>query len=218
MNTRTARWRKPRKRTRGISRSLELWEAAQQLIPGGSQLLSRRPQLFAFGVSPIFAEKAKGAYFWDVDGNRYLDMSMSVGAVLLGYCDSDVDAAFNRQQRKSTIFSLVPPVELEAARLLTQVIPCAEMVRFGKSGGEANAVAVRIARAYTGRSKVAFCGYHGWHDWYIAANLGNSKCLDSYLLPGVEARGIPAELRDTAIPFEYNNIDSWRTTAGAWRA
>jgi glutamate-1-semialdehyde 2,1-aminomutase len=194
-----------------IDRSLALWQEAQKLIPGGSQLLSRRPQLFAFGVSPIFAEKSEGAYFWDVDGNRYLDMTMSVGAVLLGYCDPDADKAFDGQQRKGTIFPLVPPVEVETARLLTEVVPCAEMVRFGKSGGEANAVAVRIARAYTGRTKVAFCGYHGWHDWYIAANLDHSRCLDSHLLPGVEARGVPPELRGTAVPFEYNNIDSLKT-------
>jgi glutamate-1-semialdehyde 2,1-aminomutase len=217
MSTKPATSSIQRKRSRSISRSLELWEEAQQLIPGGSQLLSRRPQLFAFGVSPIFAEKAKGAYFWDVDGNRYLDLSMSVGAVLLGYCDPDVEAAFDRQQEKSTIFSLIPPVEIEAARLLTEVIPCAEMVRFGKSGGEANAVAVRIARAFTGRTKVAFCGYHGWHDWYIAANLDNSKWLDSYLLPGVEARGIPAELRNTAIPFQYNDIDSLKQVLENYR-
>ena len=193
---------------RSIQRSQALWEEAQRLIPGGCQLLSRRPQLFAFGESPIFAEKSKGAYFWDVDGNRYLDMTMSVGAVLLGYCDPDVDKAFDRQRRKGTIVSVIPPAEIEAARLLTEVIPCAEMVRFGKSGGEANAVAVRIARAYTGRTKVAFCGYHGWHDWYIAANLDDPGCLDSFLLPGVEARGVPPELRGTAVPFEYNSIDS----------
>jgi glutamate-1-semialdehyde 2,1-aminomutase len=210
MSAHLAPSRARRKRAPSIERSLALWKEAQTLIPGGSQLLSRRPQLFAFGVSPIFAEKAKGAYFWDVDGNRYLDMTMSVGAVLLGYCDPDVDRAFDRQRRKSTIFSLIPPVEIEAARLLTQVIPCAEMVRFGKSGGEANAVAVRIARAYTGKGKVAFCGYHGWHDWYISANLGDSRSLESYLMPGVNAHGVPAELRGTVIPFEYNNIDSLR--------
>jgi glutamate-1-semialdehyde 2,1-aminomutase len=173
--------------------------------------------MFAYGVSPIFAEKAEGAWFWDVDGNRWLDMTMSVGAVLLGDCDPDVDRAFEEQRQRSTIFSLIPPVEVEMARLLTETIPCAEMVRFGKSGGEANAVAVRIARAFTGRSKVAFCGYHGWLDWYIAANLGDSKCLDSYLLPGVEARGIPPGLTGTAIPFEYNKASSLKQVLEANR-
>lgn len=193
---------------KSIKRSLELWAQAKELIPGGCQLISRRPQMFALGVSPIFAERAQGAYFWDVDGNQYLDMTMSVGAVLLGYCDSDVEGAVDEQQRKSTIFSILHPVEIEMAKLLTEVIPCGEMVRFGKSGGEANAVAVRIARAFTGRDKVAFCGYHGWHDWYLSANLSNSASLDSHLLPGVNARGVPKALLGTNLPFEYNNIDS----------
>lgn len=193
---------------KSIKRSLELWAEAEKLIPGGSQLISRRPQMFAFGVTPIFAERAEGAYFWDVDGNRYLDMTMSVGAVLLGYCDSDVEKAVDEQQRKSTIFSILHPVEIEMAKLLTEIIPCGEMVRFGKSGGEANAVAVRIARAFTGRDKVAFCGYHGWHDWYLSANLAGPTSLDSHLLPGVNARGIPKVLLGTSLPFEYNNIDS----------
>jgi glutamate-1-semialdehyde 2,1-aminomutase len=164
--------------------------------------------MFAFGVTPIFADRAEGAYFWDVDGNRYLDMGMSVGAILLGYGDPDVEKAVGEQQRKSTIFSILHPVEVEMARLLTEVIPCAEMVRFGKSGGEANAVAVRIARAFTGRDKVAFCGYHGWHDWYLSANLADPTSLEAHLLPGVNARGVPKALRGTTLPFQYNNINS----------
>lgn len=190
-----------------IKRSLELWKEAQYLMPGGTQLMGRRPQLFAFGVTPILAERAEGAYFWDVDGNRYLDTSMSLGAVLLGYCDPDVENAVDEQQKKGTIFPILHPVEIEMARLVTEVVPCAEMVRFGKSGGEANAVVVRIARAFTGRDKVAFCGYHGWHDWYISANLADPRSLESHLLPGVDARGIPRALLGTSIPFEYNNID-----------
>jgi glutamate-1-semialdehyde 2,1-aminomutase len=164
--------------------------------------------MFAFGVSPIFAQKASGAYFWDIDGNKYLDTQMSVGAVLLGYSDPDVDQAFREQQEMGTIFSLLHPVEVELAKLLVEVIPCAEMVRFGKSGGEANTVAVRIARAFTGRDKVAFCGYHGWHDWYLAANLADPTFLEKYLMPDVEPRGIPRVLTGTALPFDYNDIDS----------
>jgi glutamate-1-semialdehyde 2,1-aminomutase len=190
-----------------IKRSLELWEEAQYLMPGGTQLLGRRPQLYAFGVTPILAERAEGAYFWDVDGNRYLDTSMSLGAVLLGYCDPEVENAVDEQRKKGTIFPILHPVEIEMARLVTEVVPCAEMVRFGKSGGEADAVAVRIARGFTGRDKVAFCGYHGWHDWYISANLADPRSLESHLLPGVDARGIPKALLGTSIPFEYNNID-----------
>ncbi|MBM3726169.1 MAG: aminotransferase class III-fold pyridoxal phosphate-dependent enzyme [Acidobacteria bacterium] len=191
-----------------ISNSLALWAEAQRLIPGGCQLLSRRPQLFALGESPIFASRAEGPWFWDVDGNRYLDTTMAVGAVLLGYLDPAVESAVDEQRRAGTIFSVIPPVEVDLARTLTRIIPCADMVRFGKSGGEANAVAVRIARAFTRRDRIAFCGYHGWHDWYMAANLNPDSPLDSHLLPDIGAPGIPQALRGTALPFTYNDIDS----------
>ena len=189
-------------------RSRALWKRAYELIPGGTQLLSRRPSLFAPGVGPMVATRASGATFWDVDGNPYIDMTMSVGAVILGYADSDVDDAVRRQLAAGTIFPVLHEVEIELAELLTQTIPCAEMVRFGKSGGEADAVAVRIARGVTGRDKVAFCGYHGWHDWYLAANLGRPDALDGHLVPSVPTTGVPRALAGTALPFEYNNLGS----------
>ncbi len=191
-----------------VRKSLEMFKEAETLIPGGSQLLSRRPIRFAYGVSPIFAERAKGAYFWDIDGNKYLDMTMAVNTLILGYCDPDVDKAVMEQLKKSTIFSILHPVEVELAQEIVKIIPCAEMVRFGKSGGEADAVAIRIARGFTERDKVVFCGYHGWHDWYIAANLESADALNKHLLPDMPTKGIPKCLKGTAIPFEYNNLSS----------
>ena len=191
-----------------IEKSLEMFKKAEKLTPGGTQLLSRLPRMCAYGVSPIFAEKAKGAYFWDIDGNEYIDMIMSVDAVILGYCDPDVDKAAIEQIEKSTVFSVLHPVEVELAEEIIKVVPCAEMVRFGKSGGESDAVAIRIARGFTGRDKVAFCGYHGWHDWYIAANLESPDNLNKQLLPNVPSKGVPKCLSGTAIPFEYNNLSS----------
>ncbi len=191
-----------------VIKSLEMFKKAERLIPGGTQLLSRRPGQFAYGVSPIFAERAKGAYFWDIDGNEYVDMVMSVDAVILGYCDPDIDKAAIGQIKKSTIFSILHPIEIELAEEIIRAIPCAEMVRFGKSGGEADAVAIRIARGFTDRDKVVFCGYHGWHDWYIAANLESPDALNRHLLPDVPTRGVPKSLSGTAIPFEYNSLSS----------
>ena len=191
-----------------IEKSLEMFKKAEKLIPGGTQLLSRRPRMCAYGVSPIFADKAKGAYFWDVDGNEYIDMTMSVDAVILGYCDPDIDKAAIEQIKKSTVFSVLHPVEVELVEEITKVVPCAQMVRLGKSGGESDVVAIRIARGFTGRDKVVFCGYHGWHDWYIAANLESPDNLNKQLLPNVPTKGVPKCLRGTAIPFEYNNLSS----------
>jgi len=195
-----------------VRKSLDLFRRAERLIPGGTQLLSRRPVRFAHGVSPIFAQKAKGARFWDIDGNEYIDMTMGINSAILGYCDPDVDRAVMEQIKKGTIFSILHPVEVELAEELVQVIPCAQMVRFGKSGGEADAVAVRIARGFTGRDKVLFCGYHGWHDWYLAANLESPDTLNKHLMPDVPTTGVPRCLRGTAVPFEYNNLSSLKET------
>ena len=194
-----------------VDKSRVLFEEACRFLPGGPQLLSRRPSRFAEGVAPIFAERAEGARFWDIDGNEFIDTTMSVGACLLGYADPDVDGAVRAQIERGTIFSVLHPVEVELAKLLVDTIPCAEMARFGKSGGEADAVAVRIARGFTGRDRVAFCGYHGWHDWYLAANLDVPDNLDEHLLPGVPAAGVPRALAGTSIPFKYGDIDALRT-------
>src|SRR5690242_1562240 len=186
-----------------VPRSQELYCRALELIPGGTQLVSRRPTRYASGVSPAFARRAKGARFWDVDGNEYIDWVSGIGAIILGYADPVVDQAVCEQIRSGNCFSVNHELEVELAEDLVRTIPCAEMVRYTKCGGEACAVAVRIARGATGRDKVLFCGYHGWHDWYLAANLSEEANLNSHLFPGIEPVGVPRALAGTAVPFAY---------------
>lgn len=186
-----------------IDHSLRLYERACQLIPGGTQLVSRRPSRYAAGISPIYAEHASGARFTDIDGNEYIDWVSGIGAIILGYADPVVDAAVRQQMSHGTIYSINHRLEVELAEELTAAIPCAEMVRYAKGGGEACTIAVRIARGLTGRDKVLFCGYHGWHDWYLAANLDADAALDEHLFSGIEPTGVPQGLAGTAIPFPY---------------
>ncbi len=192
--------------TTRVPRSMALYERAMQLIPGATQLVSRRPQRAAYGVSPIYAQRARGARFWDVDGFEYIDWMSGIGSILLGYADPVVDEAVRDQMSRGTVFAVNHELELELAEELCRSIPCAEMVRYAKCGGEACAIAVRIARGVTGRDKVLFCGYHGWHDWYLAANLSEGTSLDAHLFPGIEAIGVPAALAGTALPFAYGDI------------
>ncbi|HMC64065.1 MAG TPA: aminotransferase class III-fold pyridoxal phosphate-dependent enzyme, partial [Gemmataceae bacterium] len=191
-----------------ICGSLGLYRRALQLIPGATQLVSRRPTRFAYGVSPIYAERAKGARFWDVDGNEYIDWVSGIGAIILGYADPVVDEAVRQQIATGTIYSINHELEIELAEELTKAIPCAEMVRYSKCGGEACAIAVRIARGVTGRDKILFCGYHGWHDWYLAANLSAEANLNAHLFPGIEPIGVPKALEGTAIPFPYGDLNA----------
>lgn len=191
-----------------LKKSLALQEHAKGRIPGLSQLLSKRPDLYSYGVWPGYFSKAKGDEVWDLDGNRYIDMSIGgIGANVLGYADPDVDQAVKDAIEKGTSASLNCPEEVELADLLCELHPWAEKVRFARTGGEAMAVAVRIARAFTGRDKIAFCGYHGWHDWYLAANLGTGNALGEHLLPGLEPAGVPKVLMGTALPFRYNQLE-----------
>jgi len=192
----------------GVRKSMELYQRALQIIPGGTQLISRRPTRFACGVSPVYATRAKGARIWDVDGNEFIDWVSGIGAIILGYCDEVVDDAVREQLQSGTIYSISHPVEVELAEELIELIPCAEMVRFAKGGGEACAIAIRIARGATGRDKVLFCGYHGWHDWYLAANLAAEASLDAHLFPGIDPIGVPKCLQGTAIPFPYGDLDA----------
>lgn len=188
-----------------VNRSLQLYDRACGLIPGGTQLVSRRPSRYAAGVSPVYAEHASGARFTDIDGNEYIDWVSGIGAIILGYADPVVDAAVRQQISHGTIYSVNHRLEVELAEALTAAVPCAEMVRYAKGGGEACAIAVRIARGVTGRDKVLFCGYHGWHDWYLAANLDAEAALDAHLFSGIEPIGVPRALAGTAIPFPYGD-------------
>ncbi len=191
-----------------ISKSLKMQERAKNRIPGMTQLLSKRPDMFSLGVWPGYFSKAKGVEVWDLDGNRYIDMSIGgIGANVLGYADPDVDAAVRAAIDKGTSCSLNCPEEVELAELLCELHPWAEKVRFARTGGEAMAIAVRIARACTGRDKIAFCGYHGWHDWYLAANLGTENALGEHLIAGLSPAGVPRGLTGTALPFRYNHLE-----------
>ncbi|MEX0643242.1 MAG: aminotransferase class III-fold pyridoxal phosphate-dependent enzyme [Pirellulales bacterium] len=189
-----------------IPASLKLWQRAQELIPGGTQLVSRRPTRAAFGVSPIYASRARGARIWDVDGHEYVDWISGFGAIILGYADPIVDEAVARQIELGVGYSLNHELEIELAEELARRIPCAQMVRYCKGGGEACAIAVRIARGATGRDKVLVCGYHGWHDWYLAANLDAEIALDEHLFSGIEPIGVPRALAGTTIPFPYGDL------------
>ena len=197
------------------SKGAALYNAAKQLIPGGTQLLSKRPEMFLPGAWPSYYSKCKGIEVWDIDGNKYRDFTIAgVGACTLGYADSDVDKAVKDAIRRGNMCTLNVPEEIELAKLLCDIHPWAGMVRYARTGGEAMAIAVRIARAYTGKEKILFCGYHGWHDWYLSANLSEASTLDGQLLPGLEPIGIPRGLMNTAIPFYYNDIKSFKDLVG----
>lgn len=190
-----------------VERSNALYARAGELIPGGTQLISRRADQFANGVSPLYAHAAQGARFIDVDENEYIDWVNAVGAVILGHADPVVDAAVKAQIDRGSIYTLNSPLEIELAEELCITIPSAQMVRYTKGGGEACAVAARIARGTTGRDKILICGYHGWHDWYQAANFGVDPQSGEYPFAGIEPIGVPRGLAGTVIPFVYGDLD-----------
>ena len=185
----------------------KLWKRAKRVIPGGNMLLSKRPEMFLPEQWPAYFSKAKGCHVWDLDGREYIDMSiMGIGTNILGYGHSEVDEAVQKTIVDGNMSSFNCPQEVYLAEKLVEIHPWADMVRFARSGGEANAVSIRIARAASGRDKVAICGYHGWHDWYLAANLGDEKNLAGHLLPGLEPKGVPQNLHGSVLPFSYNNF------------
>jgi glutamate-1-semialdehyde 2,1-aminomutase len=188
----------------------KLYKRAKSLIPGGNMLLSKRPEMFLPDHWPSYFSKAKGCRVWDLDGNEFIDMSvMGIGTNILGYGHDEVDEAVRKTIADGNMSTLNCPEEVYLAEKLVEIHPWADMVKFARSGGEANAVAIRIARAAAGRKNVAICGYHGWHDWYLAANLndeGNAG-LDGHLLPGLSPNGVPSDLRGTVFPFHYNQFE-----------
>jgi glutamate-1-semialdehyde 2,1-aminomutase len=177
-----------------IDRSNKLYRRAQEIIPAGTQTFSKGVTQFVNGFAPKFLQRGKGAYTWDADGNRFLDYIMGCHPLILGYADDDVNAAVIEQLELGSTFSLANELELDVTELLIETIPCAEAARFGKNGADATTVAVRVARAVTGRDHLAYCGYHGWHDWYIANTDLNS--------------GIPEFNQQLAHSFTYNDLDS----------
>lgn len=186
----------------------DLYKKAKTLIPGGTMLLSKRPEMFLPEKWPSYYSKASGCYVWDLDGNKYTDVSiMGIGTNILGYGNKEVDEAVAEVVRKGNMSTFNCPEEVYLAEELIYMNPWADMVRFARSGGEANAIAVRIARAASGKDKVAVCGYHGWHDWYLSTNLGNEEGLSRHLLPGLDPAGVPKNLKGTVLPFLYNDFE-----------
>ena len=177
-----------------ISRSQALFARAEKLIPCGTQMLAKGPQQHTKGVAPIYIERGEGGHVWDVDGNQYIDLTMGMGPTLLGYAYPRIDNAIRDQLTRGINFTLLDKVELEVAELLTSIVPGAEQVRYCKSGADAVAAAVRLARAHTRRDKILCAGYHGWHDWYIGTTDRN--------------RGVPQAVRDLSAKFPYNDIDA----------
>lgn len=177
-----------------LDRSLALKAKAERLIPSCSQTFSKSPSQFVQGAAPVFLVRGQGSHVWDVDGNEYIDYAMALGPIILGHNEPAVTEAVIRQLRDGVTFSLPHPLEVELAQLLTDIIPCAQMVRFGKNGSDATSGAVRLARAATGRELIASCGYHGWQDWYIGTTTRN--------------RGVPKAVQTLTISFEYNHLES----------
>lgn len=176
--------------------SEQMLERALRTIPLGSQTFSKSRTQYPSGVSPFFLARGHGSRVWDVDGNEYIDFVSSLAAITLGYSDPDVDAAVARQLQDGVILSLPHPLEVQVAEQIVAMVPCAEMVRFGKNGSDATSGAIRVARAYTGRERVAVCGYHGWQDWFIGTTARNL--------------GVPAAVRELSHTFAYNDSESLR--------
>lgn len=177
-----------------FAKSEEFLKTALKLIPLGSQTFSKSITQLPLNVSPYFVSRAKGAYFWDIDNNKYLDFSNALASVTLGYCDPDIDFAVKKQIENGVTFSLPHTLEVDVSRMIIDAIPCAEQVRFAKNGTDATSGAVRLARAYTGRERIAVCGYHGWQDWYIGTTSMNL--------------GVPECVQNLSHTFKYNDISS----------
>ncbi len=190
-----------------MGKGQEFYKKAKTLIPGGTMLLSKRPEMFLPEHWPAYFSKAKGCIVWDLDGNAYKDLSiMGIGTNTLGYGHDEVDAAVMQTVKNGNMSTLNCPEEVWLAEKLIEINPWAAMVRFARSGGEANAIAIRIARAAAGKDNVAICGYHGWHDWYLSTN-HNGDGLSEHLLPGLSPKGVPQNLKNTVFPFHYNNFE-----------
>ncbi len=193
-------WRLKRFKNRQHVRKFTKSEAhlirAEHTIPLGSQTFSKSRTQYPVGISPLYIEKAKGCEVWDVDGNKYVDLVSSLASVTLGYGDSRVDSAVRKQLKRGVTFSLPGTLEAEVAEMICNIVPSAEMVRFGKNGTDATTAAVRLARAYTGKDRIGVCGYHGWQDWYIGSTTRN--------------KGVPRATSELTEVFKYNDLESLR--------
>jgi len=198
-----------------LGQGQKLWQRAKQIIPGGNMLLSKRSEMFLPELWPSYFSRAEGSRVWDLDGNEFIDMStMGVGTNVLGYQNQVVDESVIKVVKSGTMSTLNCPEEVYLAEELLAINPWAQMVKLARTGGEANAIAIRIARAASGKDKVAVCGYHGWHDWYLSANLNDDQSLDGHLLPGLEPKGVPRSLAGSIVTFPYNDLASLEEIVG----
>ena len=198
-----------KKNSPDIKKSITLWKKAKKLIPNGNMLLSKNPDIILSNKWPAYFTKAKGCYIWDLDGNKFIDFSyMGVGTNILGYANNEIDSEVKKAINHGNISTLNSPEEVYLADKLLSMHKWADKVKFARTGGEANAIAIRIARAASKNNKVAVCGYHGWHDWYLSANLKDPNSLNQLLLKGLKTKGVPKELKDSAFTFQYNDFES----------
>ena len=194
-----------------LNKGIKLWNKAKKIIPGGGMLLSKKPEMFAPDLWPTYFTKSNGCFIWDLDNKKFMDMSlMGVGTNILGYNHPEVNDAVLKTVNKGNLTTLNCPEEVFLASKLIELHPWADMAKFARTGGEANAIAIRIARASSGKDNVAICGYHGWSDWYLAANLKTNKNLSNHLFDGLNPKGVPKKLKNTIFPFEYNNFEQLR--------
>ncbi len=199
------------------NKGAELWKKAKAIIPGGNQLLSKRAERFLPEHWPSYYKKAKGVEVWDLDDRHYYDLSiMAIGSCVLGYANEAVNNAVKHAIDAGNMCTFNCYEEVELAEKLIELHPWAEMARFARTGGEACTIAVRIARAATGKDRIAFCGYHGWHDWYVSSNLADIHNLDQLLVPGLKPLGIPKALTNTTIPFRYGKLEELKAILGRY--
>ena len=194
-----------------MNKGQELLKKAKKIIPGGNQLLSKRSEMFLPGLWPTYYKKAKGCKVWDLNNKVYYDFAgMGVTSCVLGYSNEYINRALIKGLKSGSMCTLNAVEEVELAEELLNIHKWSGMAKFCKSGGEACMVAIRIARAYTNKNNIAFCGYHGWHDWYLATNMNGSKNLDKQLLPGLKAKGVSNSFKNSIKPFLYNDIASFK--------
>ena len=186
----------------------KMWIRAKNIIPGGTMLFSKNPDLFLPKKWPSYFTKAKDCYIWDLENKKYVDMSfMGVGTNVLGYANSKIDNQVINSIKKSNMSTLNSNHEIFLAEKLIEIHNWADMARFARTGGEANSIAIRLSRAYTKKDNIAVCGYHGWHDWYLSSNISNKKNLEQHLLKNLSIKGVPKKLKGTVFPFKYNDFE-----------
>ena len=188
----------------------KLWNTAKKIIPGGTMLLSKNPDRYLVNKWPAYYKKASGCRIWTIENKKFYDLGMmGVGTNILGYANKTINNAVIQAVQNSNVSTLNSPSDVELAKLLLKMNPWASSVKFTKSGGEALVVAIRLARAFSKKDSIAFCGYHGWHDWYLSANIHNKKNLNQDLIIDLPIKGVPKGLKNTAIPFKFNEIKSF---------